>query len=63
LSDSEFLPVWKKYPGVAGTMIKAEIPVKISLKKLFATMPHPLQTKGLRMRRLSLWAGKWQEEN
>ncbi|MFH0727575.1 MAG: hypothetical protein V2B19_14695, partial [Pseudomonadota bacterium] len=23
LSDSEFLPVWKKYPGVAGTMIKA----------------------------------------
>jgi hypothetical protein len=24
LSDSEFLPVWKKYPGVAGTMIKAD---------------------------------------
>jgi hypothetical protein len=24
LSDSEFLPVWKKYPGVAGTMIKAK---------------------------------------
>jgi hypothetical protein len=23
LSDSEFLPVWKKYPGVAGTMIRA----------------------------------------
>ncbi|MFH0729498.1 MAG: hypothetical protein V2B19_24560 [Pseudomonadota bacterium] len=23
MSDSEFLPVWKKYPGVAGTMIKA----------------------------------------
>jgi hypothetical protein len=23
LSDSEFLPVWKKYPGGAGTMIKA----------------------------------------
>jgi hypothetical protein len=23
LSDSEFLPVWKKYPGVAETMIKA----------------------------------------
>jgi hypothetical protein len=23
LSDSEFLPVWKKYPGVAGTMIEA----------------------------------------
>jgi hypothetical protein len=23
LSDSEFLPVWKKYPGVADTMIKA----------------------------------------
>jgi hypothetical protein len=23
LSDSEFLPVWKKYPGVAVTMIKA----------------------------------------
>ncbi|MFH0726215.1 MAG: hypothetical protein V2B19_07705, partial [Pseudomonadota bacterium] len=23
LSDSEFLPVWKKYPGAAGTMIKA----------------------------------------
>ncbi|MFH0724798.1 MAG: hypothetical protein V2B19_00335, partial [Pseudomonadota bacterium] len=25
LSDSEFLSVWKKYPGVADTMIKAEI--------------------------------------
>jgi hypothetical protein len=24
LSDSEFLPVWKKYPGVADTMIKAD---------------------------------------
>ncbi|MFH0730129.1 MAG: hypothetical protein V2B19_27765 [Pseudomonadota bacterium] len=24
LSDSEFLPVWKKYPGVADTMIKAK---------------------------------------
>jgi hypothetical protein len=23
LSDSEFLPVWKKYPGVADMMIKA----------------------------------------
>jgi hypothetical protein len=23
LSDSEFLPVWKKYPGVAEKMIKA----------------------------------------
>jgi hypothetical protein len=23
LSDSEFLPGWKKYPGVAETMIKA----------------------------------------
>ncbi|MFH0728504.1 MAG: hypothetical protein V2B19_19470 [Pseudomonadota bacterium] len=23
MSDSEFLPVWKKYPGVADTMIKA----------------------------------------
>jgi hypothetical protein len=23
LSDSEFLPVWKKYPGVADAMIKA----------------------------------------
>ncbi|MFH0726320.1 MAG: hypothetical protein V2B19_08240 [Pseudomonadota bacterium] len=25
MSDSEFLPLWKKYPGVAGTMIKVEI--------------------------------------
>jgi hypothetical protein len=25
LSDSEFLPVWKKYPGAADTMIKAEL--------------------------------------
>ncbi|MFH0729773.1 MAG: hypothetical protein V2B19_25950 [Pseudomonadota bacterium] len=25
MSDSEFLPVWKKYPGVAGTMIKAGV--------------------------------------
>jgi hypothetical protein len=24
LSDSEFLPVWKKYPGAAGSMIKAK---------------------------------------
>ncbi|MFH0727381.1 MAG: hypothetical protein V2B19_13715 [Pseudomonadota bacterium] len=24
MSDSEFLPVWKKYPGVVDTMIKAE---------------------------------------
>ncbi|MFH0724777.1 MAG: hypothetical protein V2B19_00230 [Pseudomonadota bacterium] len=24
MSDSEFLPVWKKYPGVAGAMIKAD---------------------------------------
>jgi hypothetical protein len=24
LSDSGFLPIWKKYPGVADTMIKAE---------------------------------------
>jgi hypothetical protein len=24
LSDSEFLPVWKKYPGVADTMTKAK---------------------------------------
>jgi hypothetical protein len=24
LSDSEFLPVWKKYPGVAEIMIKAD---------------------------------------
>jgi hypothetical protein len=26
LSDSEFLPVWKKYPGVAETMIMAAMP-------------------------------------
>ncbi|MFH0727521.1 MAG: hypothetical protein V2B19_14425 [Pseudomonadota bacterium] len=27
MSDSEFLPGWKKYPGVAETMIKASIPM------------------------------------
>ncbi|MFH0730727.1 MAG: hypothetical protein V2B19_30830 [Pseudomonadota bacterium] len=26
MSDSEFLPVWKKYPGVAEKMIKAQLP-------------------------------------
>ncbi|MFH0724770.1 MAG: hypothetical protein V2B19_00195 [Pseudomonadota bacterium] len=26
LSDSEFLPGWKKYPGVAETMIKPDKP-------------------------------------
>ncbi|MFH0725106.1 MAG: hypothetical protein V2B19_01905 [Pseudomonadota bacterium] len=25
MSDSEFLPVWKKYPGVADTMIMAHM--------------------------------------
>jgi hypothetical protein len=29
LSDSEFLPVWKKYPGVADTMIKAILRVML----------------------------------
>ncbi|MFH0726182.1 MAG: universal stress protein [Pseudomonadota bacterium] len=32
MSDSEFLPVWKKYPGAAGTMIKAQDTLD-SLKK------------------------------
>ncbi|MFH0728993.1 MAG: hypothetical protein V2B19_21975 [Pseudomonadota bacterium] len=36
MSDSEFLPVWKKYPGVAGTMIKAKFPESGSRKDEFA---------------------------
>ncbi|MFH0725315.1 MAG: hypothetical protein V2B19_02995, partial [Pseudomonadota bacterium] len=31
LSDSEFLPVWKKYPGVAGTMIKAADSIDLNM--------------------------------
>ena len=34
LSDSEFLPVWKKYPGVADTMIKAETIVFVGFSTL-----------------------------
>jgi hypothetical protein len=31
LSDSEFLPVWKKYPGVADTKIEAKINMTIGV--------------------------------
>ncbi|MFH1165004.1 MAG: hypothetical protein V1852_13330 [Pseudomonadota bacterium] len=33
LSDSEFLPGWKKYPGVAETMIKAKNTIGAQLSK------------------------------